>query len=173
MKPLIHLSRSNSLLRSAALALLVGMTASPSFAASPRAFVEMASEKSLAEIENGKLALQKSQSADVRKFAQMMIDDHQAANNELTELSSQLRLPASDTTAMMDRVKKLILEYREGSFDKAYANNQVEAHEQTIELFQEQVEDADVPPLQDYARKHLPRLEAHLEEAKKLQAAHP
>lgn len=163
----------SSVLQSTALALVIASTATSAFAVSPRAFVETASEKGLAEIENGKLALQKSQSEDVRRFAQMMIDDHQAANSELVEMSNQLRLPPSDEAAMMDRVKKLILEYREGSFDKAYANNQVSAHEQTIELFQEQAEDADTPPLQEYAKKYLPKLEAHLEAAKKLQAAHP
>lgn len=161
------------LLHSTALALVIGMACGNAYAVSPRAFVETASEKGMAEIENGRLAVQKSQSADVRKFAQMMIDDHQATNDELTALATQLKLPRSDATAMMDRVKKMILEYRDGSFDKAYANNQVSAHEQTVELFQEQAEDADVPPLQEFAKKHLPRLEAHLEEAKKLQAAHP
>lgn len=167
MKSLIRL------LRSAVLILATTAALAPAFAASPRAFVETASEKSLAEIANGRLALEKSQAADVRRFAQMMIDDHQAANAELTELSTQLGLPASDGTAMMDRVKKLILEYREGSFDAAYANNQVLAHEQSIELFQEQADEADIPPLQAFAKKYLPRLQAHLEEAKKLQAAHP
>lgn len=163
----------NRVLRSTTLALLVGMTAGHAFAASPRAFVEDASASGLAEIENGKLAVQKSQSADVKKFAQMMIDDHQAANKELVELANQLKLAPSDDAAMTDRVKKLILEYREGSFDKAYANNQVDAHEEAVELFREQAENSDVPDLQDYAKKTLPKLEAHLEEAKKLQAAHP
>lgn len=166
MKPLTHMLRSVVLIVAAALL-------NPAFAVSPRAFVETASEKGLAEIANGRLALEKSQSADVRRFAQMMIDEHQAANAELIELSSQLGLPASDGTAVMDRVKKLILEYREGSFDQAYANNQVAAHEQTVELFQEQAEEADVPPLQAFASKYLPRLRAHLEEARKLKAAHP
>lgn len=161
------------LLHSTALALVIGLTCTNAYAVSPRAFVENASEKGMAEIENGRLAVQKSQSADVKKFAQMMIDDHQATNDELLQLASQLKLPPSDEAAMMDRVKKMILEYRESSFDKAYANNQVSAHEETVKLFREQAEDADVPPLQDFAKKHLPRLEAHLEEAKKLQAAHP
>ena len=155
-----------------ALALILGMTAGQAFAISPRAFIESASESGLAEIENGKLAVQKSQSADVKKFAQMMIDDHQAANQELIDLAGQLRLKPSDDAAMTDRVKKLILEYREGSFDKAYADNQVDAHEKAIELFRKQAEDTDVPDLQDYASKTLPKLEAHLQEAKKLQAAH-
>lgn len=160
-------------LRSSALALVVGLAAGQAFAASPRAFVEDASASGLAEIQNGELAVQKSQSADVKKFAQMMIDDHRAANQELMELADKLKLPPSDDAAITDRVKKLILEYREGSFDKAYANNQVDAHEEAVELFREQSENNDVPDLQDYARKTLPKLEAHLEQAKLLQAAHP
>lgn len=48
-------------------------------------FVESASASGIAEIEAGKLALQKSISPQVKVFAQKMIDDHTAANSELGE----------------------------------------------------------------------------------------
>jgi putative membrane protein len=41
----------------------------------------------LAEIETGKLALEKSQSPEVKKFAQQMIDDHTQAQTELQKLA--------------------------------------------------------------------------------------
>lgn len=160
-------------LRACTLLLATALMASPVFAISPRAFVETASEQGLAEIENGKLAVQKSRSADVRQFAQMMIDDHQATNQELAALARQLTMHPTDNAAMLDRVKKLILEYRDGSFDRAYINNQVRAHEQTVELFREQAQDPQTPVLQEFAGKVLPKLEAHLEQARKLQANHP
>ena len=76
--------------------------------------------------------------------------------------------------------KAMILELRGAkSFDQAYANNQVKAHEETIELFKKQantVTDDKVkgaPELKAFAQKMLPALEKHLAAAKELQAKHP
>src|SRR3546814_17492878 len=46
-------------------------------------FVDEASAKGIAEIETAKMALDKGTSEDVKQFAQMMIDDHTKANQEL------------------------------------------------------------------------------------------
>jgi putative membrane protein len=49
-------------------------------------FVMKASAAGKAEVEAGQLALTKASSADVKQFAQRMIDDHSKANDELTQL---------------------------------------------------------------------------------------
>ncbi|WP_145914769.1 DUF4142 domain-containing protein, partial [Pseudomonas syringae group genomosp. 3] len=63
-------------------------------------------------------------------------------------------------------------EMREKSFDQAYANNQVSAHEQAIKLYKEEAENGKDPELKAFAKATLPTLEKHLEHAKKLAAAH-
>jgi putative membrane protein len=140
------------------------------FAAKSNDFVEHASEGGVAEVEAGKLALQKSQQADIKKFAQMMIDDHMAANTKLRALAVKHDLEIESEAALLDKAKKEILELRDESFDKAYTNNQVNAHEKTVELFKKESMSSDHPDLKAFATETLPKLEAHLKAAKQLQA---
>lgn len=150
--------------------LLLGAHAA--FAADADDFVDDASAKGIAEIEAGKSALQKSQSADVKKFAQMMIDDHTKANAKLKSIAAEKKLDVASDAELLDKAKKMILDIRDESFDKSYANNQVKAHEQTIEIFKEEIKDGKDAELTAFAKETLPKLEAHLEAAKKLAAAH-
>jgi putative membrane protein len=162
------------LVRNAALTLLMAVGAQGAFAAQDNDdFVEDASAKGIAEIEAGKLAIAKGTAADVKSFAQMMIDDHTAANAKLRSLAEGKKLELSDDAMLMDKAKTMILHVRDGeNFDKAYANNQVVAHEQTIELFQKEVKEGKDADLKKFASDTLPKLQAHLEHAKKLAAAH-
>ena len=68
----------------------------------------------------------------------------------------------------MDKAKTMILNVREGTFDKAYASNQVEAHQATIELFQRAI-NSDLGKFSAFAKETLPKLEKHLEMAKELE----
>lgn len=72
----------------------------------------------------------------------------------------------------MNRAKVMILKHRDGeSFDEAYANNQVKAHRDTIELFNKASVSADAE-LASFAVATLPKLEHHLRAAEALQKAH-
>lgn len=159
---------------SGALALLIGVAANLAVAAQGENFVDEASAKGLAEIETAKLALDKGTAEDVKSFAQKMIDDHTMANQKLAEIAGQHDdLELSDEATLMDKAKAMILQLRDGeNFDKAYANNQVVAHEQTIELFRDYIEQGENADLKAFAQSTLPKLEQHLEEAKALAAAH-
>ncbi len=168
------MTRINNAFFSGALALLFGVAANLAVAAQGENFVDEASAKGLAEIETAKLALEKGTAEDVKSFAQMMIDDHTMANQKLAEIAGQHDdLELSDDATLMDKAKAMILQIRDGeNFDKAYANNQVVAHEQTIELFRNYVEQGEHADLKAFAESTLPKLEQHLEEAKALAAAH-
>lgn len=131
-------------------------------------FVDEASAKGYAEIETGKLALEKSETQKVRDFAQTMITDHGLANKELAVIAQKKNLDVADDTELMNKAKAFILKQRDGqSFDEAYANNQVMAHEQTIELFQKATRMND-PELKAFAQKTLPKLQHHLDMANQL-----
>ncbi len=136
-------------------------------------FLEEASAKGVAEIETAHKALEQSQSAEVKAFAERMIKEHAAANEKMAELAAARNMEISDEATLMDKAKRMILEARDGdSFDAAYANNQVAAHEQAIELFERasRSEDAGIAA---FARETLPKLQEHLEEARKLVEATP
>lgn len=157
-------------LRTTALALLLSMSSISAFAASPATFVDTASAKGMAEIQTSQLALDKSQSDDVKSFAQTMITDHTAANQKLAAIATSLNLKTASEAEMMDKAKKMILQYRDGSFDKAYTTNQVKAHQQTIKLFQDEIKTSQTPELTAFAKDTLPKLQEHLKMAKQLQA---
>ncbi|MCA4963518.1 DUF4142 domain-containing protein [Pseudomonas sp. Y24-6] len=166
-------------LRNLALAVALSSGMGTAFAATSNDFVDNAAAGGIAEIETSRLALEKSSSADIKAFANMMITDHSKANDELAALARKNDIEVPDTTTLVKQAKEKILEVRDESFDTAYANNQVKAHEETIELFKKEantVTDDKVKgatELKAFAQKMLPALEKHLAEAKKLQAAHP
>ncbi|MET0846900.1 MAG: DUF4142 domain-containing protein [Pseudomonas sp.] len=166
-------------LRHLALAVALSTSMGTVFAATSNDFVDNAAAGGIAEIETSRLALEKSSSADIKAFANMMITDHSKANDELAALAKKNDIEVPDETTLVKQAKEKILDMRDESFDAAYANNQVKAHEETIKLFEKQantVTDDKVKgatELKGFAQKMLPALEKHLEMAKKLQAAHP
>ena len=166
-------------LRNLALAVALSSGMGTAFAATSNDFVDNAAAGGIAEIETSRLALEKSSSADVKAFANMMITDHSKANDELAALARKNDIEVPDTTTLVKQAKEKILEVRDESFDAAYANNQVKAHEETIELFKKEANTVTddktkgATELKGFAQKMLPGLEKHLEMAKKLQAAHP
>lgn len=157
-----------------ALAVVLSLGSHGAFAAQdPEDFVDDASAKGVAEVEAGKLALEKGVASDVKNFAQMMVSDHTAANEKLKGIAQGKKLKVSDDAQLMDKAKAMILELRSAkSFDQAYANNQVKAHEATIKLFEDEVANGKDAELKTFATNTLPKLKTHLAEAKKLAAAH-
>ncbi|MEX2333802.1 MAG: DUF4142 domain-containing protein, partial [Pseudohongiella sp.] len=72
---------------------------------------------------------------------------------------------------LMDQAKTMILEVRDDSFDKAYIDNQISAHEETIELF-ERAARSDHAQIRGFAQQKLPILQAHLRMANELKVQH-
>ncbi|GLH34089.1 MULTISPECIES: DUF4142 domain-containing protein [Pseudomonas] len=163
---------SNLFIKRAGLSLVLGMASLQALAASSDDFVDAATEAGIAEVVTGNLALEKSQNADIKTFAQHMVTDHTKANQQLGDIARKLDISVPDEAALTDKVKKMILEWREESFDKSYVNNQVDAHEKTVELFKKEAASSDKPELKAFASETLPTLEKHLEQAKALQAKH-
>lgn len=91
-----------------------------------------------ADIDNGELALEKSENEKVRGFAQQMIEAHTAVNQAATELVTDLGVTpeASDISRSIadgqaaEREKLAKLEGH--AFDHAYINNEIAYHEAVI-----------------------------------------
>lgn len=133
-------------------------------------FVTSASAKSLTGIETSRLALKETNSIAVQQFAEEVIVHHKAINRELKGLARDKNLSIAEDATLMGKVKKQILDMRNGtSFDIAYANNQVEAHKRIINLFERASISAD-PDIKTFANRALPKLEEHLRKAKQLAA---
>jgi len=161
------------LFKISALALMVTLAGHAYAATDNDDFVEDASAKGVAEVEAGKLAQEKGSAADVKSFAEMMIKDHTAANAKLKSIADAKKLKVSDDAQLMDKAKSMILELRSSkSFDQAYANNQVKAHEATIKIFEDEAANGKDPELKAFAAETLPKLKEHLAHAQALAKAH-
>src|SRR3982751_5948286 len=108
--------KMNKFLMTGAFLFAFGATASSAFAKDTidaDDFVEDASAAGIAEIESAKLALQKSTAADVKLFAQGIINDHTAANKDLASIASKKHLKISTEAELTNKAKALILKQRD------------------------------------------------------------
>ena len=142
--------------------------ATPADEASAPVFVEKASASDLFEIEAAKLAQATSKNAEVKKFAADMVAAHTKSTAALkkaiadagqTTLVVVTVLPA-DLQAKLDDLKKA------ANFDKAYMENQVDAHQSALNLMQRYAQDGDVPVIKAFAAAAAPTVQQHLEKAR-------
>ena len=133
-------------------------------------FVETASAKSLAEIETSTMALEEGSPA-LHEFARKMIDNHTSANAELRQIAQRENFDMADDATLMDQAKAMVLDIRDESFDEAYIENQVSAHEDAVELYQRATK-SDNAQVRSYAQEKLPVLQEHLSMALQLRAKH-
>ncbi|NWB86741.1 DUF4142 domain-containing protein [Pseudomonas gingeri] len=168
------MSRKTPLLRLTSLVLLLGASlAGPVNAGTPAQFIDTASASGIAEIETSRLAIQKTTSTDINSFAVEMIKDHTDANRDLKAIAAHHDLPMAPEAEILDRARKLMLQVQEGeSFDIAYVANQIKAHEDAIQLFKDEAEHSASPELKAFAIQTLPKLQMHLDMARKLEMSH-
>ena len=129
------------------------------------------------DIDAGKLASDKAQSADVRTLAQRMVTDHTGVNQQASALVQKLGVtPKSNATSQSlakggdDNLKKL-RGLSGAAFDRAYVSNEVTYHQAVIDaLDQALIPNAKNAELRDLLVKVRPAFESHLEHAKHLQS---
>ncbi len=135
-------------------------------------FVIKAAQGGMAEVQLGKLAVDKASSEDVKKFGQTMIDDHSKANDELKQIAAAkgINLPDSLDSkhqATYDRLSKL----SGAAFDQAYMKDMVADHKADVAEFRKESTKATDPEVKAFAAKTLPTLEHHLELAQTTEAS--
>jgi putative membrane protein len=134
-----------------------------------REFVLKASGGGMAEVQAGNLARRKGSSEEIKTFAEQMIADHTKANEELKSLASSKNLPVAAEPAPKDKQAIQALSATEASaFDRLYANQQVQAHVETVALFERAANTLPDDELKAWAGKTLPTLQHHLAMARKL-----
>ena len=97
------------------------------------------------DIEAGKLALDKSKNQDVRAFAQRMVGDHTAVNDQALALLKKLNVTPEDNptsqslTQAQDGERKKLAGLDGAAFDKAYVDNEVAYHGRDCDVLTERV----------------------------------
>lgn len=88
----------------------------------------------MAEIELGRLAVERAASAEVKSFAQMMIEHHTKANQELEPIAQQLGVERPEQLDAKHRALADRLSTLEGAeFDKAYMRAMVQGHQEVAD----------------------------------------
>lgn len=135
--------------------------------AQDRQFIMDAAHGGMAEVRLGQLALQRSNNAEVRRFAQQMIQEHSQANQQLMQLATQKGVtppttPGPKYEAAMQRLMQLSGE----NFDRAYMSEAgVNSHLESAAVYQRQAMMGQDPDLKAFAARITPRVQGHLEMA--------
>ena len=150
-----------------------GINAAIGISPRTRDFVREATVGGMFEIQSSQLAEQKGDTV-AKPFAEHMITDHTRINGELKALVDSGKVKGSVPTAldtssqiMLDKLKSL----NGADFEKQYADDQVSAHKDAVDLFQRYAKGGKNADLKAWAAKTLPTLQEHLKMALALAAA--
>lgn len=131
-------------------------------------FMMTAAQGGMAEVEMARVALERGSSDAVKQYAQKMIDDHTANNQELMQLASAkgVTLPAGPDAkhrAMMQKMSRL----SGAEFDHQYVmNSGVKDHEKMLKLLQDEARKGRDAEVKAFASKTIPAVEMHLKMAR-------
>jgi putative membrane protein len=161
--------------------------AAPAPTADARTFINDMAIAGMAEVQLGKLATQRAQSAEVKEFGQMMVKDHTQANAELARVAQEqkITLPTQldqKHRDLVDRLSKL----KGAEFDREYMRAMVPGHEEVAMKLRTKAGSQATPNTQgsqsvgtsganseqalvQWASKSLPTVQHHLERAKEIE----
>jgi len=132
-------------------------------------FVRAAASGGMMEVQAAKLAQQKAQRQEVKDFAQHIIQDHTAANQQLMQIaqSKQIQVPREMKASHQGEIQDL-QELDGEDFENAFVVNNVGDHMKMILKFRKCAEKLQDPELKAFAVAQLPKLQAHLQHAQQL-----
>jgi putative membrane protein len=125
------------------------------------------------QVDSGRLAETKSESAALRNYARLMVTSHIPVVDALNAILQRKNVTPSNTllhgayNAMIFTLKA----DHGAAFDRNYLNGQVEYQKGNAALFQQEIQNGSDPDLKQFARQTLPKIEDHLQRALKLAGA--
>jgi len=108
-------------------------------------FVNDLSIAGMAEVELGRMATERAANPEVKKFGQMMVDDHTAAGNKLTAIATQYNIPVAAAldekhADLRDKLAKL----QGAEFDREYMAAMAEGHETVAGKLESRIDKTDL-----------------------------
>jgi putative membrane protein len=130
------------------------------------------------DVDAGKVAQARASNAEVRKFAERMIADHEGVNKQAVALATKLKVTpqANDTSAALEsggdqNIAKLKT-LSGAAFDKAYVDQEVAYHQAVLDAIDKTlIPGASNAELKALIVKVRPAIAAHLEHAKHIQSS--
>jgi putative membrane protein len=141
----------------------------PSLSATDNNFIMQAATGGMGEVALGQMAQRYSSNPSVKEFAEHMVQDHTAANQELMTIARRKGV-TPPTTLDPGRVNanRQLSMLNGAAFDQQYMLQQVQDHELQLALFRQQAQSSADPELKAFATKYLPVVQAHTVAAKQV-----
>jgi putative membrane protein len=128
------------------------------------------------EIQSGQLALQASQNPAIRDFANMIIADH-TRSTQMVVAAAQSAGLTPPPPALLPPQQAMLDQLRSAgtgpSFDMAFQQAQISAHQQALMLHQNYAAQGDVPALRAAAGQIVPVVQMHLQRIQSLSLTPP
>jgi putative membrane protein len=138
-----------------------------------QAFIRQMFESDAVEVQLGQMAQEKSQSDDVKQFAQKMIENRKRLDDQLTPLAKHLDVSQPKGPDKKSKQEIAKLQALSGQqFDEEYIRTIEKAHEKDVKNFKQASETSQDPNVQRTAQTDAPVIEQHLQAIQKLAQAH-
>jgi putative membrane protein len=130
-----------------------GAAASHDVRGADKDFVKDAAITGMAEISLARTAMERGSTPSVKKFAQMMIDDHTKAGEKMKALAEQhhIEMPAQVDDEHKDLADKLAAK-RGLDFDRDYADAMVDGHQNFVDKLEKRI---DKDTLSEWKSRHV------------------
>ncbi|HLH05404.1 MAG TPA: DUF4142 domain-containing protein [Bryobacteraceae bacterium] len=134
-----------------------------------KAFIDFAGQTDLLNVRLAQMAQLQASSPAVKRFAVMLERDHATDLKRLTAIakSTGTNAPAALDEVHMNFVRRLN-KSKGKSFDLAFLKTVVNEHENAYVPYKREADSGFNTSLKTYARRALPRLDAHLKQARRL-----
>ena len=142
-----------ALLPAAALTANAQSGSSASASTADKHFVTAALRGGMAEVELGKLAVEKGSSDDVKQFGQKMVTDHTQLGDEMKQVAQQVGATQPSALSASDQALEAKLKMLSGNaFDRAYIQAMVKDHETDLGDFNKVIAGGSSSVVTDAAR---------------------
>lgn len=136
-------------------------------ATSATGFVDEVARSDMYEVNAGKLAQTRGKSPQVKQFGAMMVKDHTATTTQVKAIVKKDSLSSPPTA--LDPKRQAMIDALDAApanvFDRTYADQQVKAHAEALNLLRTYAQSGTNADLKGFAAKTAPKVEQHLQQA--------
>lgn len=127
------------------------------------AFITKAAEINLGEVRLGNVAKDKANSPAARKFADLLVRDHEAAEKQLETVAAaqNVKLPTEPDRVTRDFAYKLA-KLSPSQFDPQYMTHMLTGHKGAVDLYENEIQHGQNDSIRTYAENMLPVIQDHL-----------
>jgi putative membrane protein len=137
-----------------------------------KGFVNAAAVSDMYEVEAGKIAQERGQTAAVKSFGAKMVAAHTETTDKLKAALASTHPDITPPAHLDDRRQGMIDELRgakDVDFDARYVAQQIDAHNEALILMKGYAKDGDTPAIKELAAKTARAVQMHLNMAEKIQ----